>query len=141
MCNTHDNLHIQTIPTISISNKYWPNCLFSLARSTSMNFSCFEFSITYSYHSQCHCFFYHQTNDEFNVNKNISSCIDEESDYLWLTCSLHYSNLNPVFENLFTIWLQVIHLKHVLQLVGPLKSSLEGSSDTLLKAFYQVWFR
>jgi len=40
--------------------------------------------------------------------------------------------------NTCPVYIQVIHLKHVLQLVEPLKTSLEGSSDTLLKAFYQA---
>ena len=34
--------------------------------------------------------------------------------------------------------LQVIHLKHVLQLVDPLRDTLEGTNNTLLKAFHQV---
>ncbi len=34
--------------------------------------------------------------------------------------------------------IQVIHLKHVLQLVEPLQSAVEGTDDKLLKAFHQV---
>ena len=34
--------------------------------------------------------------------------------------------------------MQVIHLKHVLQLVDPLQKAIEGTSNNLLKAFYQV---
>ncbi len=34
--------------------------------------------------------------------------------------------------------MQVIYLKHILQLVDPLREVLEGTSNTLLKAFHQV---
>ncbi len=43
------------------------------------------------------------------------------------------------FDNhIMYFMIQVIHLKHVLQLVEPLQNAIEESDNYLLKAFYQV---